>query len=215
MLFIPLYAWGVAPNILTVSNSWRLCAEEQVTVAVPELCVNELIPPVTPPEVAAWEIVIVPSSWSPTTSIESIFVLSGIPVPIIVEPTTKFFVVIFVIVVDPTVTFPDIVNCLASVSPVVVIFVMVTELLARVAVTVRSVVSPSSGSTAPPIQETIAEAPDPSVLALSKNKGSPTWYPVPGLSIITWSISPEPTSTILIKAFWPVVLDIATVSVVV
>ena len=34
--------------------------------------------------------------------------------------------------------------------------------------------SPNSGAIAPPIQETIAEAPAPSVFVLSKNKGSPT-----------------------------------------
>ena len=68
---------------------------------------------------------------------------------------------------------------------------------------------------APSIQETIAEAPAPSVLVLSKNKGSPTEYNVPGLSIITWPISPEPTSTILINAFEPDELEIVTVSLVV
>ena len=41
-------------------------------------------------------------------------------------------------------------------------------------VTVWSAVSPASGAIAPPIQETIAEAPAPSVFVLSKNKGSPT-----------------------------------------
>ena len=37
-------------------------------------------------------------------------------------------------------------------------------------------------------------------------------YPVPGLSIIIWSTSPEPTSTILINASLPEALETATVS---
>ena len=78
-----------------------------------------------------------------------------------------------------------------------------------------SATSPASGAIAPSIQETIAEAPAPSVFVLSKNKGSPTVYPVPGLSITICPISPEPTSTILIIAFCPELLVIVTVSLVV
>ena len=55
-----------------------------------------------------------------------------------------------------------------------VILVIVEELLEIFPVTLWSAVSPTSGATAPPIQETIAEAPEPSVFVLSKNKGSPT-----------------------------------------
>ena len=55
-----------------------------------------------------------------------------------------------------------------------VILVIEVEPSTVVPVIVWEAVSPSSGAIAPPIQETIAEAPDPSVLVLSKNKGSPT-----------------------------------------
>ena len=58
-------------------------------------CVRILIVPPVPPEVAAADIVIVPLSELPITSIEFIVVDAGIPVPIIEAPTIKFVVVIF------------------------------------------------------------------------------------------------------------------------
>ena len=118
------------------------------------------------------EIVIDP--YSPVISIELINALACITVPLIFASTTRCFVLIFVIEADPLVTFPPIINCLAGYRVVVVILVIVEELILTFPVIVRSVESPSSGCIAPPIQETIAEAPEPSVLVLSKNKGSPT-----------------------------------------
>ena len=56
----------------------------------------------------------------------------------------------------------------------VVILVIEVEEAWVVPVIVWRAVSPNSGAIAPPIQETIAEAPAPSVFVLSKNKGSPT-----------------------------------------
>ena len=131
-------------------------------------CVSNTLVPVW---VALAEIVIEP--YSPVVLMELIKALAWIPVPLIFASTTRCFVLIFVIDADPLVTFPPIINCLAGYRVVVVILVIVEELRLTFPVIVRSVESPSSGWIAPPIHETIAEAPEPSVLVLSKNKGSP------------------------------------------
>ena len=67
-----------------------------------------------PVAVAAFDIVILPSSSSPTILIVVIFVFAGIPVPLIFAPITKFFVVILLISTELLTVFPVISNCLAS-----------------------------------------------------------------------------------------------------
>ena len=74
-------------------------------------CVSNILVPVA---VAAFDMVILPSSSSPTILITVIIVFAGIPVPLIFAPTTKFFVVILLISTEPLTVFPVISNCLAS-----------------------------------------------------------------------------------------------------
>ena len=57
---------------------------------------------------AAFDIVIVPLV--PTVSIETTVVFAGIPVPLIVAPTTSPVVLIFETDVDPVVNFPRTTN---------------------------------------------------------------------------------------------------------
>jgi hypothetical protein len=72
-------------------------------------------------------------------------------------------------VAEDVVTFPSNPVDWPGKREVVVIFEIEVVLLVF-PVTVCEVVSPSSGPTAPPILATFAEAPDPSVLVLSKYK---------------------------------------------